>query len=432
MLVVDQAGWPLFRGRVGRLISKKGTGMNSNSGPAVMIVGAGPVGLITALVLAQQGIASRVIEAEPGLTIDLRAGTFHPPTLEMLDSIGVAAEMRTLGIVVRYWQSRDLQEGLVAEWDLDLLRADTPYPYRLHLEQHRLTPILLQHVLRSGLVDVVFGHRFEAQHSQDDHLEVHAQGPEGLVTWKTQWLIAADGGRSQVRKSANIDFAGYTWPERYSVLSTTFDFATLGYRENAYVSDPVQWSALFKMPDEGPAGLWRMTLPVAPETPEDEALAGPYAQRAIRRITGAEDSTTYPLVHQSIYSVHQRVAVRFRQGRVLLAGDAAHVNNPLGGFGLNSGIHDAISLGHALAQVVKGEEGEEALDRYNRQRQQANVTYVQELSVRNKKNLEEKDLALRTQRMQELRTVCADPIKAREFLLNSSMINSIRRAQSVA
>ena len=406
--------------------------MNSNSGPAVMIVGAGPVGLITALVLAQQGIASRVIEAEPGLTIDLRAGTFHPPTLEMLDSIGVAAEMRTLGIVVRYWQSRDLQEGLVAEWDLDLLRADTPYPYRLHLEQHRLTPILLQHVLRSGLVDVVFGHRFEAQHSQDDHLKVQAQGPEGLVTWKTQWLIAADGGRSQVRKSANIDFAGYTWPERYSVLSTTFDFATLGYRENAYVSDPVQWSALFKMPDEGPAGLWRMTLPVAPETPEDEALAGPYAQRAIRRITGAEDSTTYPLVHQSIYSVHQRVAVRFRQGRVLLAGDAAHVNNPLGGFGLNSGIHDAISLGHALAQVVKGEEGEEALDRYNRQRQQANVTYVQELSVRNKKNLEEKDLALRTQRMQELRTVCADPIKAREFLLNSSMINSIRRAQSVA
>ena len=94
----------------------------------VLIVGAGPVGLITALVLAQQGIASRVIEAEPGLTIDLRAGTFHPPTLEMLDGIGVADEMRAAGIAVRYWQSRDLQEGLVAEWDLDLLRHDTPYP----------------------------------------------------------------------------------------------------------------------------------------------------------------------------------------------------------------------------------------------------------------------------------------------------------------
>ena len=115
----------------------------------VLIVGAGPVGLITALVLAQQGIASRVIEAEPGLTLDLRAGTFHPPTLEMLDGIGVAAEMRALGIAVRYWQSRDLQEGLVAEWDLDLLRKDTPHPYRLHLEQHRLTPILLAHVLLS-------------------------------------------------------------------------------------------------------------------------------------------------------------------------------------------------------------------------------------------------------------------------------------------
>lgn len=406
--------------------------MKSVRDPAVMIVGAGPVGLITALVLAQQGIASRVIEAAPGLTIDLRAGTFHPPTMEMLDGIGVAAEMRALGIEVRYWQSRDIQEGLVAEWDLDLLRNDTPYPYRLHLEQHRLTPILLAHVLQTGLVDVVFGHRFESQQIEGDALVVKAQGAEGLVSWKTQWLIGADGGRSQVRKSADIEFAGYTWPERYSVLSTTFDFSTLGYRENAYMSDPVQWSALFKMPDEGPPGLWRMTLPVAPETPEAEALAGPYAQQAIRRITGANDSTTYPLVHQSIYSVHQRVAVRFRQGRVLLAGDAAHVNNPLGGFGLNSGIHDAISLGQTLARVVKGEEGDDALDRYNRQRQQANVTYVQEMSVRNKKNLEEKDPALRAQRMQELRTVCADPIKAREYLLNSSMINSIRRAQSVA
>ena len=124
--------------------------------------------------------------------------------------------------------------------------------------------------------------------------------------------------------------------------------------------------------------------------------------------------------------------MRFRQGRVLLAGDAAHVNNPLGGFGLNSGIHDAISLGHALAKVVNGAESEDALDRYNRQRQQANVAYVQELSVRNKKNLEEKDPILRAQRMQEMRAVCADPVKAREYLLNSSMINSIRRAQSLA
>ena len=116
----------------------------------------------------------------------------------------------------------------------------------------------------------------------------------------------------------------------------------------------------------------------------------------------------------------------------MLAGDAAHVNNPLGGFGLNSGIHDAISLGHALSRVLQGMESDEALERYNRQRQQANVAYVQELSVRNKKNLEEKDPQLRAQRMQELRAVCADPDKARQYLLNSSMINIIRRAQTVA
>ncbi len=397
----------------------------------VLIVGAGPVGLLTALVLAHHRIPSRVIEAESGLTHDLRAGTFHPPTLEMLDEMGVVREMVDKGIQVRYWQSRDLENGLIAEWDLDLLRHDTQYPFRLHLEQHRLTPILLEHVQRTGLVEVLFNHRFESQQEQGEQLLVQVMGPQGLVQWSSSWLIGADGGRSSVRKSAQIEFAGFTWPERYSVISTTFDFASLGYRENAYISDPFQWSAVFKMPDQGPPGLWRMTMPVDPKTSEKEAVAGPYAQNAIRRITQADPNISYPLIHQSMYSVHQRVAKRFRQGRVLLAGDAAHVNNPLGGFGLNSGIHDAISLGQCLARVIGGRESDEVLERYHRQRQQANVSYVQELSVRNKKNMEEKDPVLRTQRMQELRVTCADPVRAREYLLNSSMINSIRKAEKM-
>lgn len=397
----------------------------------VMIAGAGPVGLLTALVLARQGVACVVIEAEPHLTKDLRAGTFHPPTLEMLEQVGVTSAMLSLGIRVPRWQSCDLSYGLVAEWDLGLLKDDTPYPFRLHLEQHRLTPILLETLKAFSHVQVLFNHRFESLTQSADDVEVKLQTPDGPQQWHVSWLIGADGGRSQVRKSAEIEFAGYTWPERYSVISTTYDFAQLGYTENAYISDPEQWVAVFKMPDEGPPGLWRMTLPVSQGVHDEEALAGPYAQKTMRRLT-REPSGQYSLVHQSIYSVHQRVAVELRKHRVLLAGDAAHVNNPLGGFGLNSGIHDAMSLGQMLAKVIQGEAADDLLDRYHRQRHTVNMEYVQHLSVKNKKNLEERDPVQRAARIQELQETCADPVKARAFLLNSSMINSIARANAIA
>lgn len=397
----------------------------------VLIAGAGPVGLLVALQLARMGVGCIVAEAEPGLTHDLRAGTFHPPTIEMLEKVGVAAPMLELGIKVPRWQSWDLAHGMVAEWDLSLLKDDTPYPFRLHLEQHRLTPIIYRLLQQYPHAQVLFGHRFETMVQHADHVEASLTTEAGRVSIRADWLVGADGGRSQVRKSADIEFAGYTWPERYSVISTRHDLALHGFRENAYISDPVQWCAVFKMPDEGPPGLWRMTLPVGADATDEAVLAGPYAQHCIRRLTGHDDSVEYPLVHQSIYSVHQRVAVTMRKHRVLLAGDAAHVNNPLGGFGLNSGIHDALALGEMLAAVVSGAEGQALLDRYHRQRHTVNVEYVQTLSVRNKQNLEVKDPAERAQRIRMLQSTCADPVKARDYLLNSSMINSIRRAATI-
>ena len=397
----------------------------------VIVVGAGPVGLLCALELARRQVPVVVLEAEPSTTLDLRAGTFHPPTLEMLQPEGVADEMLALGIHVRYWQTRDREHGLIVPWDLDLLRNDTPYPFRLHLEQHRLTPILLRKLLTYAHAEVRFGHEFIGLVQRDGRVEVQARDARGDVRLQAAWLVGADGGRSAVRKAAGIAFDGYTWPERYTVVSTTFDFEPLGYADNAYISDPRQWIAFFRMPDAGPPGLWRMTMPVPPELDDEDVLVPAYARNAIDRTLGATAGTPYPIVHQSIYRVHQRVAARFRAQRVLLAGDSAHVNNPLGGFGLNSGIHDAVSLGGKLAAVCRGEADETLLDLYERQRRTVAIEYVQDLSVKNKRNLEEKDPAIRLARFAELRATAQDPARARAFLLMSSMINSIRRANAI-
>ncbi|MEO7242736.1 MAG: FAD-dependent monooxygenase [Variovorax sp.] len=405
--------------------------MNSHSADKVIVVGAGPVGLLAGLELARRDVPVVVIETEPTTTLDLRAGTFHPPTIEMLQASGVADAMLDIGIRVRYWQARDMEHGLIAQWDLDALKDDTPYPFRLHLEQHRLTPILL-HMLRAySHAEVLFEHQFVALEQSADGVTAVAQTPGAEVRLQGRWLIGADGGRSPVRKAAEIAFDGFTWPERYSVVSTTHDFAPAGYADNAYISDPVQWVAFFRMPDKGPPGLWRMTLPVTQELSDAEVLAPEFANKAINRLLHAPADTTYPIVHQSVYRVHQRVADTFRSGRVLLAGDSAHVNNPLGGFGLNSGIHDAINLGEKLARVWKGEASEALLDVYDRQRRTVANEYIQTVSVKNKQNLEEKDPQVRQQRFADLRNIAADPARTREFLLVSSMINSIKRANSI-
>src|SRR6266852_9177767 len=126
--------------------------------PQVIVAGAGPVGLLTALALAERDVSVLVLEAEPGLTFDLRAGTYHPPSLELMAPYGVTDEMHKTAIKVPRWQIRDRREGLIVEWDVGDIADLTPYPYRLHLEQHRLTPIILSKLRAYPHADVRFSH----------------------------------------------------------------------------------------------------------------------------------------------------------------------------------------------------------------------------------------------------------------------------------
>jgi 3-(3-hydroxy-phenyl)propionate hydroxylase len=395
----------------------------------VVIAGAGPSGLMSALALGRQGIPVIVLEAEPALARDLRAGTFHPPTLEMMAPYGITARMLETGLKVRHWQIRDKPGELVAEFDLDLLADVTPYPYRLHLEQHRVTAIQLDILRRETGAEIRFGHRVTAFVQHGDHVRVDVAAGDAKDTIAASWLIGADGGRSAVRKALGVEFEGFTWPEQFVVASTPYDFAQHGFAMNSYVSDPLDWAAVFKMPDGGP-GIWRVAYPVDAGQPDDALLDAEHIERAMQRIVPRGER--YDIRYKSVYRVHQRVAKSFRSGRVLLAGDAAHLNNPLGGFGLNSGIHDAVNLADKLGRVWRGEADAALLDLYVRQRRSTTIEQVQAMSIRNKRLLEERDPQVQRARLTELVAIAEDPARARTYLLDSSMISGLRRSAEVA
>jgi len=397
--------------------------------PQVIVAGAGPVGLLTALALAKQDVPVLVLEAEPALTIDLRAGTYHPPSLELMAPYGITDEMHKTAIRVPRWQIRDRRQGVIVEWDLGDIADLTPYPYRLHLEQHRLTPIILSKLRDYPHADVRFSHKVVDATQTGDEVMVNAETPGGTEIFRGEWLVGADGGRSTVRRCTDVGFDGFTWDERFVVASTTYDYAPHGFALNAYLADPEEWAAIFKMPDEGPPGIWRVIFPVPTEEEEAVTLSEEMVERRMQRFLTRKER--YQIKYKSIYRVHQRVAKEFRLGRILLAGDAAHLNNPMGAFGLNGGIHDSFNLTEKLGKVCRGEADPSLLDVYVRQRRTVNLEYVQEHSIRNLRRLNEKSEEKRRQNFEELRRQAASLEGRREFLQVSSMIASVRRANAI-
>ena len=387
----------------------------------VLIAGSGVVGLITALSLARKGIPVTVLEAEPELVKEYRASTFHPPTLEMLDELGVAESLLAQGLVADRFQYRDRKEGLIAEFDLSVLKDDTRYPFRLQVHQYALAVLLHEQLVRLPNAEVHFRHRVAGVTLADDHVSVDVETPEGRKQFRGAYLVGADGATSAVRHALGIEFEGMTYPMRYLVLITTAEFADYlpGICDINYVSDPTDWFMLLRTPD-----VWRILFPTRPNESDEEAVLDDVIEARLQGIVQME--RPYPITNRNLYRVHQRVATTYRKGRALLAGDAAHVNSPIGGMGLNGGIHDAVNLSGKLARVWHGEVGDELLDAYSNQRRQTAVEYVQVQTKQNVAEITEADPKVRKQRQEEMRRIAADRELLHQYLLRTSMIESIR------
>jgi 3-(3-hydroxy-phenyl)propionate hydroxylase len=407
--------------------------MSDAKSKRVVVIGAGPVGLCLALRLAQQDIPVCVVEAlgeDNFLEQVPRAGTNHPATLELFDSIGLYDKLAPRGIVAplfHYWERHG--NKLVAEFDHALLKDDTRFPYVLQCERIKIVEEALALAKAHPLIDVRLSTTFTAFAQTADGVIAHVTNPAGEAeTIAGAYLVSGEGARSIVRKDLDIEFEGFTYSDRTLNIEVAYDFRRHGYTERNYISDPDEWSNLFHW--KGPPDRWRVHFPTD-ENEDPEALCRPEALQArLQRFlpTGRD----FDIVGSNLYTVHQRVAKTFRVGRAILAGDAAHVNSPIGAMGMNSGVHDAFNLADKLAGILRGALDEDQLDRYERQRRHVALQHTQAQTMRNKKLLAEKDPAVRARNHDELRRTAEDPKLARAFLLRSSLIESLREAERIA
>jgi len=388
----------------------------------ILIAGAGPVGLTAAANLVHAGVPVTVLEAGPDLSEESRASTFHPPTLDMLDRLGAAAPLIAQGLKAPAFQYRSKQHGVLAQFEFAAIADVTKHPYRVQAEQSKLTRILYDQLRERPEFELQFDSTVEdvTQHSAGVEVAVNRSGRR--ETRSGRWLIGADGARSDVRRALAIEFDGFTWPERFLVVSTPFDFHTVipDLVAVSYVTDPKRWHFLLQIP-----GLCRAMFPIASEESDELALSPEFAQSLMATVVPGV--TNYEIAHVTLYKVHQRVAKTFQRGRAFLAGDAAHINNPLGGMGMNGGIHDAVNLTSRLIEVWRGTKGESELERYDRQRRQVTLEYIEKQSIQNKRNLESDGTEFR----RSLAEIAADQARTREYLLRVSMIASLRRAQEL-
>jgi 3-(3-hydroxy-phenyl)propionate hydroxylase len=392
----------------------------------VLIAGGGPVGLCLGYLLARKGTSVRVLEAEEAIAKDLRASTFHPPTLDMLAEFGIAGELMSRGLVCPSWQIRMHPSGERAVFELGILKDVTAHPFRLQCEQWKLSEALEARLAREKTATLEFGARLESFEQDGSGVTARVARGDKRETLRAKFLVGADGARGGVRKALGLDFDGQTYPETTLLATTNFPFEEHleGLSNVSYCWKADGNFSLLKVP-----GRWRVSIYPREGLSIDEQLSEASVEASLQEIVPRKER--YTVMEKRDYRVHQRIVPRYFVGRVALAGDAAHLNSPAGGMGLNGGIHDAFELSAALSEILGGADPEKRLDLYDRRRRPVARDQILEQADRNRARMREKDPAKRREMLANLQAIAADPPRARAYLLKSSMIEGLRIAASV-
>ncbi|MFM8624668.1 MAG: FAD-dependent oxidoreductase [Betaproteobacteria bacterium] len=304
---------------------------------SVIVVGAGPVGLTLAYGLARAGVTVTVIESQASVSTQLRASTFHPPTLDMLEPWGITAELLAQGRITPTWQIRLHETGEHVTFDLSILKDDTAHPYRLQCEQAVLSRSLQARLLREPSARIWREAEVGDVGQSADRAWVEVRRDHSVERIDADFVVGCDGAHSVVRKAIGTDFEGSTYPDTTLLVTTHFNFAGL-WPDLAgvnYIWQDEGTYSLLHLP-----GLWRVSLHPLADGPLEEEVRAERIVARLQSLFGAEHR--FELQEIRPYRVHKRLASRWRAGRLFIAGDAAHLNNPKGGMGMNGGIHDAI------------------------------------------------------------------------------------------
>lgn len=390
----------------------------------VAIVGAGPVGLCLALVLARNGIETAVFEKNEKLDEDLRASTFHSPTLDMLATLGITETLLEQGLICPHWQIRLHPDGDRAVFDLSVLENDTAYPFRLQVEQWKLSRALLEALQREPSAQVHFG--AEVCRLEQDDTGVTVDFATGREPVRARWLVGADGAHSVVRKIVDRNLEGMTYPETTLLVTTRFPFEEHldGLSNVSYCWTHGGNFSLLKVP-----GRWRVSIYPREDMALDEQLSEPQVEATLQGIVPRD--TPYEIIEKRPYRVHQRIVQNYVAGRAILAGDAAHLNAPSGGMGLNGGIHDAFELAEALTDILQGGAGAERLDLYDRRRRPVARDQILAQADANRARMREREMGARREILAGLQAITADPVRLRAHLLRSSMIEGLRMSKAI-
>lgn len=394
----------------------------------VIIAGAGPAGVVASVHLARAGVSVLLLEAAADVAQDLRASTMHPPTLDYLRELGLSAELHETGLRSPEYRYINRRSGAQIRFDLAELADMTDHPYRLQCEQWKLTKLGCRVLAGMQEADVRFQRRVLSFEQDAGGVTVHIESPTAIEHVRGRFLVACDGANSVIRKWMGIEFDGFTYEEKFLCLSTTAPVEqSLGDICNVnYMADPDEWLVLLRAPT-----AWRVLVPAAAESTDADLLSDARKDEVFARLLGTNEPIETS--HRTIYRMHQRVARRFRDGRVVLVGDAAHLNNPLGGFGMNSALHDVRNLcGKLIAILHEGGDVDALLDHFERQRRTVMQEFIQAQSMRNMKTITMTQDGKLEANERELSDIAADPVRRREYLLRQSMYSAMAREAEIA